>query len=72
MPRPMIRIHDMETNEIVDREMNDQELEVYEAEKAAYVAAENAEKETNKAKELAQAKLAGLGLTVDDLKALGL
>jgi hypothetical protein len=29
MSRPMIRIHDISTNEIIDREMNDEEFEVY-------------------------------------------
>jgi hypothetical protein len=31
MPRPQIRIHDLETGQIVDRDMTDAELAQYEA-----------------------------------------
>jgi len=31
MSRPMIRIHNIETDEIIDREMNNQEFEAYQA-----------------------------------------
>jgi hypothetical protein len=30
MDKPMIRIHNLETNEIIDREMNESELAQYE------------------------------------------
>ena len=72
MPKPTIRIHNLETNEIIDREMTDIEYEVYLAEKVAEAEEEaaNAEKAAHKA--AAEAKLAALGLTSDDLKALGL
>jgi len=40
--RPMVRIHNQETNEVIDREMNDQEFAQYEANQAAQ-AAEQAE-----------------------------
>ena len=72
MTKPMIRIHNAETNEIIDREMNDLEFAQYEADKLAETTriAETEAKAT--AKETAQAKLTALGLTVDDLKALGL
>jgi hypothetical protein len=33
--RPMVRIHDLATNEIIDREMNDAEFAQYEADQAA-------------------------------------
>ena len=36
MPNPMIRIHNTETNEIVDREMTDKEFQDYKAELAAF------------------------------------
>lgn len=36
--RPMVRIHDLATNEIIDREMNDAEFAVYEADKVEYEA----------------------------------
>lgn len=29
MAKPMIRIHDLETNEVIDRRMNDEEYEVH-------------------------------------------
>ena len=68
----MIRIHNIETDEIIDREMTDEEFAKYQ-EAQAYFAAEKAEAEAKlAAKEAAQAKLAALGLTVEDLKALGL
>ena len=35
MPKPMIRIHNMETNEVIDREMNAAEFAQYEADQAA-------------------------------------
>ena len=65
--RPMVRIHDLETNEIIDREMNDVEFAEYEAEQAARtVAAEaKAKAEADKA-----ALLARLGLTEDELKTI--
>jgi hypothetical protein len=31
MSRPMIRLHNIETNEIIDREMNDEEFAAFEA-----------------------------------------
>lgn len=35
MSRPMVRIHNTETNEVIDREMNDAEFDQYEADQAA-------------------------------------
>mgnify|MGYP007083426953 CR=1 FL=1 len=35
MTRPLIRIHNSETDEVIDREMTVAEFKVYEAEKAA-------------------------------------
>jgi hypothetical protein len=35
MSRPIIRIHNITTNEVIDREMNDAEFAQYEAEQAA-------------------------------------
>jgi hypothetical protein len=32
--RPTVRIHNIETNQIIDREMNDEELSQYEADQA--------------------------------------
>jgi hypothetical protein len=63
--RPMVRIHDLETNEVIDREMNDAEFEAYQAQQEANKVAEaaKAKAEADKA-----ALLARLGLTEDELK----
>ena len=72
MTKPTIRIHNIETDEIIDREMTDAEFAQYEIDKANAVA-EKAEVEAKAAKKAAaQSKLAALGLTVEDLTALGL
>ncbi len=65
--RPMVRIHDLENNEIIDREMNDAEFTQYEVDKAAQTAADaaKAKAEADKA-----ALLARLGLTEDELKTI--
>ena len=65
--RPMVRIHDLETNEVIDREMNDAEFAQYEADKATQAAADaaKAKAEADKA-----ALLARLGLTEDELKTI--
>ena len=67
MSRPIIRIHDLATNEVSDREMNDQEFAVYEADQAAQVAAqaEAEAKATAKAALLEQ-----LGITEEQAKLL--
>ena len=67
MSRPMIRIHDLTTNEVIDREMNDTEFAQYQAEQsaAATKAAEEAAKEQAR-----QALLAKLGITEEEAKLL--
>jgi hypothetical protein len=60
---PMVRIHDLETNEIIDREMNDAEFAEYEA-RQAKKAIEQAEAEAKAASR--QAILDRLGLTADE------
>lgn len=66
MTKPLIQIND----EV--REMNDDEFESYQT-IIAEIDARKAEAEAKAtAKESAQAKLAALGLTVEDLTALGL
>jgi len=67
MTKPMIRIHNTETNEIIDREMNDDEFAVFQTVQAKY-AAEQAEAEAK-----AQAKaalLTQLGITEEQAKLL--
>ena len=38
--KPMIRIHDIELNEIIDREMTDDEFDKYQADQAAQATAQ--------------------------------
>ena len=65
--KPMVRIHNLETDEVIDREMNDAELAQYEADKAtqAITKAEAEAKATAKA-----AILDRIGLTADELKTI--
>lgn len=58
--RPMIRIHNVETNEIVDREMNDEEFAIHQAEEAKFEAGRIAKEEAAVAK---AALLERLGIT---------
>lgn len=65
--KPMIKIHNSETDEVIEREMNDAEFAKYEADKAEY-AIEQAEA---KAKETAKAAILDrIGLTADELKTI--
>ena len=72
MTKPLIKIHNTETDEVIEREMNAAEFKIYEADQAntALRLAEAEAKAT--AKSAAEGKLAALGLTTDDLRALGL
>lgn len=65
LTKPTVRIHNIETNEIIDREMNDDEFAKYEADQAAEVA-RKAETEAKQAAR--QAILDRLGLTADEAK----
>ena len=67
MSRPIIRIHNVETNEVIDREMNDQEFAAYEAEQAAN-ATKQAEAEAREAQR--QVILDRLGITSEEAKIL--
>jgi len=72
MKKPIIKIIDVATGTEIDREMNDAEFAQYEKDQASYQA-EKAEAEAKaQAKATAEGKLAALGLTTDDLRALGL
>jgi len=65
--RPMLRIHDVETDEIIDREMNDAEFAQYQADQAANAIA----KAEAEAKATAKAAILDrLGLTADELKTI--
>ena len=65
--RPMVRIHNTETDEIIDREMNDEEFAEYEANRAAAKAAAEAKAKAEADK---AALLTRLGITEDEAKFL--
>jgi hypothetical protein len=65
--RPMVRLHNIETDEIIDREMNDAEFAQYEADQAAE--AERTAAEAAKAAEKASL-LTRLGITAEEAKLL--
>ena len=67
MARPIIRIHNTETDEVIDREMNDQEFAAYEANQTAQ-AAKRAEAEAKEAAR--QALLSRLGITEEEARIL--
>jgi hypothetical protein len=65
--KPMVRIHNTETDEVIDREMNDDEFAEYEAKQIEHASkqAEAAAKATARA-----AILDRLGLTAEEAKIL--
>jgi hypothetical protein len=67
MEKLMVRIHNQETGEIIDREMNADELAQWQADRASEAAHEAAE--ATKAAEKA-ALLARLGITEEEAKLL--
>jgi hypothetical protein len=67
MTNPTIRIHNIETGEIVDREMNAEELAQWEADQAEHAAKASAE--ARKSAEKA-ALLEKLGITEDEARLL--
>lgn len=69
---PLIKIHNAETGEIIEREMNSDELAQFEADKIARQIEEQKLAEAANKRSAAIAKLQALGLDEDDLKALGL
>ena len=67
MANPMIRIHNSETNEVIDREMTAEEFDAYKLDKIA-IAEATKEKE---AKEAAKAALlTKLGITAEEASLL--
>ena len=65
--RPMVRIHNIETDEIIDREMNDAEFAQWQESQAIEKAAAEAKAKAEADK---AALLARLGLTEDELKTI--
>jgi phosphopantetheinyl transferase (holo-ACP synthase) len=67
MSKPMIRIHDLETNEIIDREMTDDEIAQLEKDQKDFVSKIAAENEKKAEKE---ALLKQLGISAEQAKLL--
>lgn len=67
MTRPIIRIHNVEADEVIDREMNDEEYAQWELDVAADKARLAAEEQASNAKAVLLAKL---GITADEAKLL--
>ncbi len=67
MTKPMVRIHNTETNEIIDREMTAAEYKIYEAEKAAQAIAKAEDEARANAK---AALLKKLGITAEEASLL--
>jgi hypothetical protein len=68
----MVKEHNVETGIVIEREMNAEELKQYENDQKESQEIATKQAQAKAAKEAAQAKLAALGLTTEDLKALGL
>jgi hypothetical protein len=67
MTRPIVRIHNSTTNEVIDREMNDTEFAAYEAQQEANATAQ-AEADAKAATR--QALLTRLGITEEEARIL--
>jgi hypothetical protein len=65
--RPMVRIHNIETNEVIDREMNNAEFAQYQTDQATFAAQTAAE--AQKAAEKS-ALFARLGISEEEAKLL--
>ena len=72
MTTPQVKIVNTETGEEIVRDANAEELAQMEKDAASWAAELVAKAEAEAKKAAAEAKLAALGLTADDLKALGL
>lgn len=70
MTKPMIRIHDISTNEVIDREMTNEEFAIYESNQATQELAKAEAEAKATARSSALAKLAALGLSADEIASL--
>jgi hypothetical protein len=64
--------HNVETNTALERDMTAAEIKQFNADKAEVDAIEKARADLTAARLVAEDKLSKLGLTLDDLRALGL
>ena len=72
MDYPITQIHNGLTNEVIERPMTESEYQAF-LESVKLAEKNKADREQAQAKKaVAEAKLAALGLTTDDLRALGL
>lgn len=67
MTKPLIRIHNQETDEVIDREMTEEEFAQYEADQVVEALAKAAAEAKAQAK---AALLDRLGITADEAKLL--
>lgn len=67
MPRPLVKIHDVETNEVIEREMNDAE---YAEHQKLVEELENRDAQATASAEAKSALLERLGITEDEAKLL--
>jgi hypothetical protein len=67
-----IKIHNAQTGEVIERQMNAEEQAQWQSVQDRLAARQEAEVEAAAKKAITEAKLAALGLDADDLKALGL
>ena len=67
MTKPMIKIHDLATDEVIEREMTDAEFASYEAD---LLAEANRQAEAQRKAEAKSALLERLGITEDEAKLL--
>ena len=72
MTKPTIKIHNVETGEIIERELSAEEIKQSIADEESSKKRQESIASDEAKKQAAQAKLEALGLTTDDLKALGL
>jgi hypothetical protein len=72
MTNPIMKIHNTEIDEIIEREMTAEEYQAHLIYLDKLTVLEERQTQAQADKAAAQAKLAALGLTADDLKALGL
>lgn len=70
MSKPMIRIHDLINDKIIDREMNDEELEQLQISINSHAQAMAEMEAKDNVRQSALAKLAALGLTEEEIAAL--
>ena len=70
MSKPTIKIHNIEIDEIIEREMNASEIKAFENSGAEFKKIKLIEADKLAAKQSAQAKLAALGLTEDEVAAI--